>query len=112
MICSIGISPPSAVTTVSTELYGGLPSQPQTVMLGQYRTSNSLSLHYQAPQLDGGLPITSYLIETDASLNFDPKTASYRSTLLSVTPEVQRITTSFRAGNIIDYMLEYFSEVN
>jgi hypothetical protein len=94
-----GFSMPSAVTTVSTELHGGLPSEPQTVILGKYTSENTLSLNYQAPQDDGGLPITSYLIETDTSLNFDPETPSYTSTTLSNIPEVQRITISYRAGD-------------
>ena len=94
-----GISLPSATTVVSTELSGGLPSQPRSLILGQYKTASTLSVSFQPPQYDGGLPITSYLIEADSTLDFDPASDTYQSTLLSNIPEVQRITTSFRAGD-------------
>ena len=95
----MGISPPSPVVTVNTELYGGLPDRPQAVVLGQYLNASTLSLSFQGPQHDGGLPVTSYLVEADSTMNFDPTTYTYQSTLLSNVPEVQQITISFRAGD-------------
>ena len=95
----MGISPPSPVVTVNTELYGGLPDRPQAVVLGQYLNESTLSLSFQGPQHDGGLPVTSYLVEADSTMNFDPTTYTYQSTLLSNVPEVQQITTSYRAGD-------------
>jgi hypothetical protein len=66
-----GISPPSAIMTKNTEHIGGLPSSPQSIVLGQYQDSTSLSLSYDEPLHDGGLPITSYVIELDSSSSFD-----------------------------------------
>ena len=94
-----GLSPPTRAVTVSTELYGGLPDRPQAVVLGQYVNASALSLTFQAPQHDGGLPVTAYLVEADTTLNFDPTSYTYKSTLLENVPEVQRIQTMFRAGD-------------
>lgn len=99
---SMGVSAPSSTSMVTTYLHGGLPSLPQTVILGQYKTSTSMSLSYVSPQTDGGLPVTAYLIELDTTLAFNPEYNSYNSVLLANIPEVQRITTSYRAGDNVN----------
>jgi len=82
-----------------TEHIGGLPGAPQSVVLGQYRSADSLSLSYSKPQYDGGLAITTYVVEVDTSPAFDVKNEDYSSTYHSIVPEVQEITISFRAGD-------------
>ena len=77
-INSVGISPPSPTVTINTELYGGLPDRPQAVVLGQYLNASTLSLSFQGPQHDGGLPVTAYLVEADSTMNFDPTTYTYQ----------------------------------
>jgi hypothetical protein len=94
-----GVSLASSVVTASTQHFGGLPGAPESIVLGQYRSSNSLSLSYSQPQNTGGLPITSYLIETDTSAAFDSSSPGYNTTTLAITPEVQQITVSFRGGD-------------
>lgn len=94
-----GVSPPSTVVSASTELYGGLPLEPQSVVLGQYKTATSLSLSFKEPIHDGGLPVSAFLVEVDSSLEFDSSSSAYQSLLLENVPEVQRIVTSFRAGD-------------
>ena len=49
----VGVSPPSAAVTVSTELYGGLPDRPQAVVLGQYLNASTLSLSFQVGRAYG-----------------------------------------------------------
>ena len=34
----------------------------------------------QGPQHDGGLPVTSYMVEADSTMNFDPTTYTYQVT--------------------------------
>ena len=96
---SRGISTPSAVVTATTDLYGGLPGEPQSVVFGQYKSSTSISLSFQHPIHDGGLPVTAYLVEVDSSLAFSTKSSYYQSQLIERVAEVQLITTSFRAGD-------------
>lgn len=94
-----GVSAPSAPVIAQTALYGTLPGSVQSVVLGAYSNGSTLSLSYQPPQQTGGLPITSYVIESDLSKSFDPTSSSYNATVLAVTPEIQQIVTSFRSGD-------------
>ena len=96
---SRGISQPSSIVLNSTELYGGLPREPQSVVFGQYRNSTAISLDFLSPIEDGGIPITAYLVETDASLGFNTNSPYYQSRLIEKVAEVQLIMTSFRAGD-------------
>jgi hypothetical protein len=94
-----GISPPSEVVIASTVTDGLLPGTPQSLVLGQYHSSDFISVTYKAPIVDGGLPITSYLIEADTQTAFDPESSTYLSRVMSAIPEIQQVTTSFRAGD-------------
>ena len=94
-----GMSKPSNIVAASTALFAGLPGVPQSVVLGQYKTSTSLSLSYLPPIHDGGAPITGYLVELDTTLAFSPADSSYSSMFYESIPEIQRITTSFSAGD-------------
>jgi hypothetical protein len=104
-----GMSEPSNILVASTELYGGLPSKPQGVVVGAFASSDTLSLFYQQPILGGGLPITSYLIEYDSKQTFDPKSKSYNSITLKAVPEIQQITSYFRAGDDVKVRGGYFT---
>ena len=95
-----GISAAGASVETTTENFGELPGVPENVQLGVYRSSDSLSLTYGRPQLNGGLPVTSYLVETDSSSQFNPDSRPYYQTqTLTNVPEVQQITTYFRGGD-------------
>jgi len=104
-----GISAPSDTAVVTTERYGGLSSAPASVVIGQFLTNDSLSLNYQIPKLDGGIPITSYRLELDSSAAFDPSSAFYSSTSYSNIPEVQQITTYFRSGDNVQTRGGFFA---
>ena len=93
------LSSVSELQSQTTEHIGGLPGAPQSVVLGQYRTANTLSLSYEIPQHDGGLPITTYIVEQDSSTSFDPHGNNYKATNYNVIPEVQEIVVSYRAGD-------------
>jgi len=51
---SKGVSTPSNVVVANTANIGNLPSKPTSLVLGNYRSSNSLSLSYLPPKSDGG----------------------------------------------------------
>jgi len=94
-----GLSVPSQVLNVHTDVDGALPSAPQTLVLGAYKTATSLSLSFNPVQDDGGLPITSYTVESDVSGVFDPSSQSYQSQVLQNVPEIQQIVIAFRSGD-------------
>ena len=96
---SAGLSKTSEIYTQSTALYGTLPSHPQTLIFGQYQSDTSISLFFNPPQYDGSLPVTTYLVEVDNSVKFEPTSYYYQSMPLSIVPEVQEIVVAFRSGD-------------
>jgi len=98
-INSAGISAQSATVEITTDAFGELPGAPSSVVLGQYMSRNSLSLTYSKPQVDGGLPIDAFVIETDRNSVFDPTSSHYRRVEIANVPEVQVITSTYRSGD-------------
>jgi hypothetical protein len=95
---SEGYGPVSAPFTVSTAAVGVVPGAPRGVVLERH-SSTSLRLLYQAPQNDGGVPITRYHIEWDTSGAFDRTSAGFGERDLALVYEVQDVITSYRSGN-------------
>ena len=62
-------------------------------------TSSSISLSYKPPLVDGGMPVSSYLVQLDATAAFDPKSPFYTTSSFAIVPEVQIIQSYFRAGD-------------